>query len=154
MALVTAVDEYEASSVVISAPEFTLDALLDRYSSNEIPGIEEFATMVPLLKPYLAAATGVGRDGEGLFNVIALVHETEDAARQNTVRLPVRVRDVIRQRSSSNLIRLSDDITSVEIVVDGRVLIARLRPPENIFRPIIHKPDIHWTGNIDLHVHE
>lgn len=155
VALVTAMDEYEASVVVISSPGFTLDKLLERYATYEIPEIEEFATMAPLLWPYLAAATGVGRDAEGLFNVVALVHESEGAAQENAARLPVRIRDVVQQRSSRlGLVRWSEQIASVETVVDGRVLIARLRPFEGRFRPIIQEPNIHQSGKINLLIHE
>ena len=72
--LVTAMDEFEASNVVITAPGVTVDALLEGHGVPDRREMEEFATMAPLLKPYLAAAAGAGRDGEGRFNVVAFAH--------------------------------------------------------------------------------
>ena len=118
---------------------------------RETREMEEFATLAPLLRPYLAAAAGAARDDEGRFNVIALVHETEEAAEENADRLRVRVRDVIeRNDSSRGPISWSELISSVETVIDGNILIARLRTPEDYFTRIV----VGQNNNLNLLVHE
>jgi hypothetical protein len=149
--LVTALDEFEALSVVISVPGYTLDDLLADSSPRDKVEEEEFATMAPLLLPYLASATGVGIDEDGLFNVIALAHESELAARENADRLRIRVRDVTRRRSSSRVVLWADSIDSVETFVEDNMLIARMRPPTGVtFSAIIQEPN----RGLNLLIHE
>ena len=77
----------------------------------------------PLLRPYQALATGQGRDNNGVYMALALVHADSESAEDNV--------DLLRQRimESSSLFTgqpWQEMVDSMEIRAEGRVLLARL----------------------------
>lgn len=78
----------------------------------------------PVLRPYLLMALGEGLDGARQpFLAVILVHASEADARQNMELLRGRIAET---RSLSSGLPWSTHFETVEVVVDGRVLTARL----------------------------
>jgi len=80
----------------------------------------------PPLRPYVALASGPGRDEDGPFTAVVLVHDSEDEARLNGERLGPRAVWVSELLDGS---ALQGPPSVGEIEVDGRVVRAKLRGP-------------------------
>ena len=101
----------------------------------------------PTLKPYRAIAEGQGRDSQGKYVAVALVHSDEQSAAENV--------KLLRQRIAGTNALLSDFpwsdlIEEADIWTDGRVLMAKLRGVDGSIR---------WLGSFTtagdpLFVHE
>ena len=93
-------------------------------------GIDDLVPELPLLQ-YTLVATGRGLDSEGPFTAIVLAHADEDDAAENVVRLGERIEAAGQMFSDERNIgdpipRWSDQISSAEIVQQGKLLIAKL----------------------------
>ncbi|MBI4199283.1 MAG: hypothetical protein HY535_02245 [Chloroflexi bacterium] len=78
----------------------------------------------PLLRPYRAYAMGAGKDEDGRYAVVVLVHATKGAASENVRLLPRRIREAKSLYSGQAWSSLIED---VEAEAEGLVLLAKLR---------------------------
>ena len=83
-----------------------------------------------------------------------MIHDNEDAARENAARLRVRVRDVTLRGSSNGPVLWSDRIGSVTTIVAGRMLIAKLQSTGETFFRLVQNPTNYWSTQLNLLVHE
>ncbi len=109
------------------------------------------ATSLPLLKPFTAAAAGYVLDGPDgpAHSVLVLVHEDEESAKVNTERLIERLQ--IEYASVPNAFpsaNWGNNLETMEIAVDGKVLLARLFRVDDEAESPIDLPSILWPGGV------
>lgn len=92
----------------VMAPDFR-ETLIDEIGNSS------------LLLPYLAFATGVGRDGAGRYWALALVHSDAESAEENGRRLEKRIAE------NPGLQSWMDGLEEYTYQVEGRVLSAMIR---------------------------
>ena len=104
----------------------------------------------PMLRPYQVFATGVGRDEKGSYTALVLVHADETSAKDNLTLLRRRITEGTSLWFSGVLWAEIFNTGKMEVLVEGRVLSAKLRPTEGR-RPIW----IEWVFQRDpLLLHE
>jgi hypothetical protein len=126
------------------SPERVVEALLGADAGSEararIEAIARPPTGAPVLEPYVLVGAGVGldRDGEP-FTGLVLVHTSEQAARDNARILPRRVKE------TRSVLRADRDWLSekgsVEVRVEGRVLLVTLKRPNVYGAQFLHTGD-------------
>ena len=82
-----------------------------------------------LLRPYQAFATAIGRDKDGHYMALVLVHENGDLAKENVALIEKRLKDpeTLSAVDSKKSFAEEVNLRSVESRVDGRVLVTKLR---------------------------
>lgn len=84
----------------------------------------------PMLRRYQMLATGVGKDKEGAYTALVLVHADEASARDNAVLLRSRIAEGNSLRFHGLSWADFFDTSRVEVFIEDRVLLAKLRPTE------------------------
>lgn len=103
----------------------TLQGLSEQgFPQQQIEQIRQSLAQSPLLRPYQAFATGVGRDDRGDYMALVLVHAGPEAASENRGLLRRRIEETSSLATNEPWTRLVD---SVESRAEGRVLLAKLR---------------------------
>ena len=101
---------------------------------DQLPALTEYLknspSMALLLRPYTALALGDGKDDNGVFVAIILVHADKEAARENVVLLGRRVKEV---ESIQAKVLWEELIGSVEVRADRRLLLAKLYTDSPLF---------------------
>ena len=113
-------------------------------------GLRTKLTGEPVLNPYTAYATGVGKDEDGVYTALVLVHDDAIAAEANV--------NLLRQRiSAASTLEFDSpwadefDANRTEFRFEGRVLLAKLPRPGSDAQPLW----IQWVLNDDpLLLHE
>ncbi len=78
----------------------------------------------PLLQPYQAFATGAGKDDDGPYMALVLVHDDAKSAKTNVGLLQQRIGEGTSLRTSEPWREFVDEAA---IRAEGRVLLAKLR---------------------------
>ncbi len=129
-----------------------LNGILKARCGEESQCSEELRTQLkgePVLSPYSAYATGVGKDEDGVYTALVLVHDDAIAAEANV--------NLLRQRidAASTLFGTpwADEFDAIrrEFRFEGRVLLAKLHRPGSDAQPLW----IRWVLSDDpLLLHE
>ncbi len=77
----------------------------------------------PRLLPYTAFATGLGKDRDGFYLVVALAHQSEKTARRNVARLQERLENGI---SLTDEMPWADKFSRSQIRHEGRLVLTKL----------------------------
>ena len=85
-----------------------------------------------LLRPYLAYGTGRGLDSSGWYISIVLVHANEESASENAALLQRRIMGTVNLANSRPW-QETVDVTRMEVVAEGRFLLAKLPSPDREF---------------------
>ena len=119
--------ELGAYSAYMSDETQSLDATLAarRDTGESLRVFRESLEASPLLRPYRAFATGAGKDEQGEYMALALVHDKEADAEDNVDLLRRRLNETSSFRSR---IPWSDvfDTVNMEVRADGRLVLARV----------------------------
>ncbi|MCH7580955.1 MAG: hypothetical protein IIB22_11980 [Chloroflexi bacterium] len=114
----------------------TYTAYLSSDTANDLAGWEgsdaspdDLAPELALV-PYELIATGRALDSEGGFLAVVLVHDDEDDAAENVIRLGQRIEAAghISSVARGEPVPRWSEVITAEIVQDGRLLIAKLYP--------------------------
>ena len=132
--LVAGMSQPGAYSMFLTDNTFGLEAMIEGYLKGPDATNEEAAKLRAelegpgTLRPYQAFATGAGKDDDGPYMALGLVHADSGAAEENVDLLRRRIED---GSSSAYHIPWSDriDVVSLEIRSEGRLLLAKLRGP-------------------------
>ena len=132
--LAAGMSQLGAYTMLLSDSTFGLEASMENYltwpnATKEQAAKWKVAWAGPgTLRPYLAFAMGTGKDEDGPYMTLALVHADSGSAEENV--------DLLRRRieegnSSASEFLWSDriDVASLEIRSEGRLLLAKLRGP-------------------------
>lgn len=128
--LAEALDEMDTYTAFFSFDSSDLAAASWRSHVPEGASLDDLALEVALV-PYIAFATGTGRDEDGQFTAIALVHDGEDSAEENVTRLRERIREAGSMFIAGRFVGetpplWSDVLGDVQIERDGKVVMAKL----------------------------
>ena len=130
--IAAALDELDVYGALISIRTQSLGNYPLPFSlpfGNRLEYILERLDESPLLRPYRAFATAIGRDKDGHYMALVLVHENEVLAQENVGLIEKRLKDpgTLLRVDSKETFAEEVNLRSVESQVDGRVLVAKLR---------------------------
>ena len=102
----------------------------------------------PMLRRYNSFATGVGKDEQGAYTALVLVHADDGSASDNVRLLRRRLEDGTSFYDGTTWVEFFDT-DSLDISAKGRVLLAKLRPIEGI--PPLWIKLVYRRGQLLLH---
>ena len=110
-------------SMLLSDMTFSLDGGYGESLTRATGRLEKWVEPGPL-QPYAAYGVGAGRDGEGPYMALALVHDNSSQAEDNVSLLRARI-----DESTSVFYETpwADKVEESEIMSEGRLLLAKLR---------------------------
>ena len=136
-----------AYSMLLSDNTFGLEAMVESYLERPKAAGEDAAKVRATfagpgtLRPYQAFATGAGRDEDGPYMALALVHADSGPAEENVELLRRRIEEGSSSRTQKPW---SDriDVANLEVRSEGRLLLAKLRgsmerPPTPALRALL-----------------
>ena len=151
--LAATMSQLGAYSMLLSDDTFGLDSMVEGYlegpdaTNEEAAKLREVLEGPGTLRPYQAFATGAGKDEDGPYMALALVHANSGPAEENVELLRRRIEEgssSVYQTPWLDLI----DVATLEIHSEERLLLAKLRGQ-------ISTVSMDWVGRGDnLIVHD
>ena len=107
-----------------SLDETLTDLLGESYTQVQLDALMASLGQEPLLRPYQVFATGTGKDKDGRYMALVLVHDDAETTSQNVGQLKSRIQMAKSLVTGEPWTQLVDNM---EVRSDGRVLLAKLR---------------------------
>ncbi|PKB82577.1 MAG: hypothetical protein BZY88_04040 [SAR202 cluster bacterium Io17-Chloro-G9] len=125
--LAAGLDELNAYGGLFTDQTQSMDQILadiGTFTQEAQAALKSRLEMEPLLLPYDAFATGAGRDSQGQYMAVVLVHPSERSARRNVELLRRRIEEAQSMWTNEPWSKFFDEM---EIRSEGAVLLGKLR---------------------------